>query len=285
VYASQRRALGIPLGTTYLGYEDFGDRGVIAATGDRTALLSSAALRLLACPAVHTIKLKDEVETARQVRDEVGTKGGVLGSVTAHDIHSGLTLGETFDEFLQGLTKLARRNLLYYRRKASGAGLVFVEQLSTGQLTEALEQLIYRQRTSALKYETMKLRRHVLQAKPGTYWAGLCDDEGRWLALTGGWLEDDRAFMLCQLNHDGAEYAKASLSTVLRSHLIETLIARGASDLTFLGGCRGILEPFCRPVREYVLTIEKAGPCASLRRAFCGGAWRGWGAGLKSRAA
>lgn len=276
VYASQRRVLGLPLGVTYLGCEDFGDHGVIASEDDRTPLLCAAATRLLACRSVHTLKWKAERDSVQAVAEGLRGMAGVSCHVTSQEINAVLPLADSFDEFLHGLTKLARRNLAYYRRRAVAAGWVFRDDLSESEISEAVGQLIPRQRTSSLSWRVVRQRREALRGKPGACWAGLQDGAGRWLALTGGWQERGRAFMVCQLNRDGEEYRKASLSTVLRSFLIECLISRGARELTFLGGCKGILESFCTPVREHVITVEKIGLLAAVRRAAFSGVWRMW---------
>jgi hypothetical protein len=63
---------------------------------------------------------------------------------------------------------------------------------------------------------------------------GLKDGEGRWLSMLGGRRYVGRSEILWQLNRDG--YAADSLSTVMRSYLIEHEIAQGSTRLYIEGG-------------------------------------------------
>ncbi len=268
-YAGQRKAFGIPLGEVYLGSADYGDSGVIADEQDRGPVVRLAISNLLRYPAVHTIIVRDQ-----PLDVEFPAQPGLSARIELQEVRSILPLAQSFETFLQSLGRHTRRNLIYYRRKAFAQGCDWVEQLSARQVDIAIETLLRRQRTSCHSRPAIEARCEILKRKPRSFWSGLRTATGEWLALSGVWQEGDRAFMLFQLNHDAEAYRRASLSTVLRSCLIESLIAREARELIFLGGCKGILEPFCRPVQSRVVTIEKRGPAPTFRRALLAGALR-----------
>ncbi len=62
---------------------------------------------------------------------------------------------------------------------------------------------------------------------------GLQAPNGEWLSVAGGWCDDGRATLLFQMNND-REYHRDSVSQVLRSYLIEELIA-GAPTISSSG--------------------------------------------------
>jgi hypothetical protein len=94
---------------------------------------------------------------------------------------------------------------------------------------------------------------------PNPIFLGLQSADGVWLSIIGGWSSGEQASLLFQLNHDGAEYDGASLSTTLRSHFLEMLVERGVRVVKVLGGCGGILQRFCRPDEYQVITLRKPG--------------------------
>ena len=97
----------------------------------------------------------------------------------------------------------------------------------------------------------------VLDRNSASLWWGLRDKKGKWVSITAGWLGSDTVDVVLQLNDNGSEYDKMSLSVVSRSHLIEELIGAGAQRLNFIGGCNGLLERYCASENWVRTVIEK----------------------------
>jgi hypothetical protein len=89
---------------------------------------------------------------------------------------------------------------------------------------------------------------------PGVFFCGLRNPEGKWISILAGWVKGANLFILLQMN-DGT-YVKESVSTVLRSYLIESGIDAGIRRVKFIGGCEGILKKYCR-LRISHLVIQK----------------------------
>jgi GNAT acetyltransferase-like protein len=78
---------------------------------------------------------------------------------------------------------------------------------------------------------------------------------GEWIGLAGGWCVGRRAYMNMQLND--LAHSQLSVSLVLRSYLIEELIARGMSELVFLGGSSAPLDLYCDHPEVIIMNIDK----------------------------
>ncbi len=63
-----------------------------------------------------------------------------------------------------------------------------------------------------------------------------------WIGLAGGWIEDDRAILVMQLND--RTRARESISLVLRSYLIEALIQQGIREIIFWEGTSAPLNAY-----------------------------------------
>jgi hypothetical protein len=99
---------------------------------------------------------------------------------------------------------------------------------------------------------------------------GLRTPEGQWVGLAGGRIEGARLYLLFQLNHSGylpRSYLPRSVSTVLRSLLIEYAISRGVDRIVFLVGCGGALRPYSVPEQCRITLIEKQNLLADVARA------------------
>jgi hypothetical protein len=148
-----------------------------------------------------------------------------------------LPLGESFDATLARMGKRTRNHMRYYRRKFEQSvayefvadaipamrvdDRAFLKQLNRGSLDPVMQASFDLQMRS-----TVLLR--------GGFVSGLRGEDGRWLALAGGWRQNDTTWVQWQMNVAG--YEKLSLSMVLRTFLIEEEIARGRRMLCFHGG-------------------------------------------------
>jgi hypothetical protein len=84
---------------------------------------------------------------------------------------------------------------------------------------------------------------------------GLKHRNGEWLSVAAGWRSSGRATMFIQLNND-REYGNASLSVVLRAHLIETLIRKGIPELVFWSGSAAPLSRYASPIPAIAVHLD-----------------------------
>jgi hypothetical protein len=94
---------------------------------------------------------------------------------------------------------------------------------------------------------------------------GLQARDGEWLSVAGGWWDDGRATVLFQMNND-REYDRDSLSQVLRSYLIEALIARRTRDIVFWAGTSAPLARYAERIPALSLYLDSRDPAWRLIR-------------------
>jgi hypothetical protein len=139
---------------------------------------------------------------------------------------------DTIEATMASLGKRTRRNLRYYRRLAeTHLGAIFVPEV---EITR--EEFVEMNRTStnpappadaAWRYECITGLEH-------TMFAGVRAADGRWLSLVGGRRIQGVTEIEWQMNRSGLP--RYSLSTVMRSYLLEHEVALGATKLMFQGG-------------------------------------------------
>src|SRR5262249_55127462 len=138
----------------------------------------------------------------------------------------------TYDETLAQMGKHTRRNLRYYRRRAEAE--IGCEFVVSPPLT--LDDYFAANRASSypVTEEIVRWRFDSLSWLPGCVWLGMKDKDGNWLSLIAGRNHHGITEIDWQINRAGlSDY---SLSTVMRSYLLEYEIGRGTKCLHFEGG-------------------------------------------------
>jgi hypothetical protein len=183
-------------------------------------------------------------------------------------VHARLPLPGTYEEFLQSLGYKTRRNFRYYRRKFEAAGHTYVENVSLLDVRHAAVEL---QKKSRLHKKRLEIDwdLKVIEATDRPWAVGLRHRNGEWLSFAAGWHSAGRATMLFQLNND-REYGEASLSVVLRAHLIEALIENGTPELMFWSGCAPPLARYVTNIPAIRVHLDTPTPGWRLMRAAIG---------------
>jgi hypothetical protein len=143
-----------------------------------------------------------------------------------------LPLLESYDATLATMGHRTRRNLRYYRRRAEtqlGCTLVSPVAIGPAEILAFNRVCMYPVRDQVALW-----RLNVMQELSQPVMLGLKDKDGRWLSLLGARRNHDRAEILWQMNRDGLR--SYSLSTVMRSYLIEHEIAHAMRRLSCEGG-------------------------------------------------
>jgi hypothetical protein len=142
-----------------------------------------------------------------------------------------LVVEASFQATLANLGKHTRRNLRYYRRRAEAdLGSTFVPQVEIS-LPEFLE--MNRNSTNPGSDSDAAWRYECL-ADLGRVIAGVKAGNGQWLSLVGGRRYGGVTQIEWQMNRAGLP--RYSLSTVMRSYLLEHEAESGTVRLIFLGG-------------------------------------------------
>jgi hypothetical protein len=143
-----------------------------------------------------------------------------------------LPVEPTVEATLANLGRRTRRNLRYYRRRVEAdLGAAFVPRVEI-----AREEFLAMNRSStnpgsdadaAWRYE-------CLGSLPDSMFAGVRAADGRWLSMVGGRRHEGVTEIEWQMNRAGLP--RYSLSTVMRSYLLEHEVELGTTKLMFQGG-------------------------------------------------
>jgi hypothetical protein len=233
LYAKERRIAGRSTGIVYAD----GRLGnmVVADAVDQEEVLAVAIQTLFASPWVRGVRLAVppdgfELRAVRTIQSLLPVDVGYAPT----DVHVRLRLPRHYEAFLETMGYKSRRNFRYYRRKSDTAGHTYVAKLSQDELVHAALALRAKSRIHCAE-DQIKDALQMVAATSRPLAVGLKDGNGAWLSVAGGWYSSDCAMMIFQLNDD-KHYGGASLSVVLRAHLIEMLIGEGTQELVFLNG-------------------------------------------------
>jgi hypothetical protein len=154
-----------------------------------------------------------------------------------------LRLAPSYAELLASLGRASRKNMRYYRNVAEKSGWHFLPNLGPAEVETAVRQL---QHSAINHWPSPRHIRCYMRALAGAdhvFFCGLANATGAWLSLMGGWAYGRKIFLYFQLNH--RDHPRASVSTVLRSHLIEYAIQHNFEEIVVIGGCAGMLRRYC----------------------------------------
>jgi hypothetical protein len=149
--------------------------------------------------------------------------------------HAHLQLTDTYAQFLDGLGSTTRHNFRYYRKRFEASGHKFIERLSMDELrTVALDLRPKSRFTAQSRLADFERFLDMVAATHRPLAVGLKHHDGKWLSIIGGWYRPGGAVLCFQCNYD-SDFDSDSLSTVLRSYLIELLIRQGLKELVIWG--------------------------------------------------
>ncbi|HZT87632.1 MAG TPA: hypothetical protein VFA12_06665 [Stellaceae bacterium] len=167
-----------------------------------------------------------------------------------------LPLGQDYSAFLRSLGRHTRRNIGVFRRRAAAEGIAFdcAASLQT-PLDPALYDLAQRNMPFALRHDVIANQVRFTLAQPRQFHVGLRHPRHGAFAVSGGFIEGEIAYMVYQLNDKSCGDLNPSL--LLRSCLVEHLVAAGARYLAFVRGCSGLLLNACEAVASFELTLVR----------------------------
>lgn len=169
-----------------------------------------------------------------------------------------LPLEPTLDATLERVGKRTRRNLRAATRlcqRETGAELLWNPGLELEALARFNAQSTHPVRRSVLNWRYAIWRSSARQGHPATFLAGLRDAQGEWLALAGGRRYGDSVTLDWQMN--GKEFARYSVSLVMRGLLIARFGAEGATRMRFEGGTAHTLSGGFNAGAVYVLQVRQ----------------------------
>ena len=243
-----------------------GERNVIAPLSSRS-LVAARACRFLLDRGAHLVLLSVKDGTFNQ---ELFTQVADLRRSRNYQWSAGLReltrympLWESYDATLATMGSHTRRNLRYYRKRMeSDFGCTF---LSSAEMTEAEFVAMNRICAYPVPDEVASWRYNSARSVVGGLFAGLRAANGDWLSILGCRHFHPTTAIDWQMNRN--DLSAYSLSTVMRSYLLEYEVTRGTTSLLFEGGTPHSMRSSFLTDRVIDLTVMRSSvPALLLRR-------------------
>jgi hypothetical protein len=253
VYAKERLLAGHPTGIVYA--DCILGMNIVAEPGHGAGVFSVAIRCLLASGGTRALRLlvpRDgfEYNTILSIASSLSLEMVAIRS----EKHNRLALATSYEDFLNSLHHRTRRNFRYYRRRFEGMGRRYIGKMTFETFRSAVWQL--RERSKVGQHgDSIDRALKMLSAVDEPVLVGLQTSDGEWLAVAGGWCENGTATLLVQINND-REHSRDSLSQVLRSYLIEQLIAARIYELIFWAGTSFPLARYAQPVPAIAIYLD-----------------------------
>lgn len=263
---SFRQQYGVPVGLVKAGNLG-GQGGVIAAASGRIAVMETASRVLLNNALAHTVVLST-LWTDLAVPGPNVPVPGVQGEWHFREVRLRLDLSGGLEATMGRWSQRMRRNLRYYRRRAEAEfGCRFLPDMTAEQRWNAVAALFDKGRYPTEAKRAWRLE-GALQETPGQFAMGLQAASGDWLSYIAGWRGADGSYIEWQLNSDHHEHV--SVSTVMRSYLLEHEVGRQSPAIIFVGETAAFWSRVCEPSVCGDLLATRKGIVGSLaRRLIC----------------
>jgi hypothetical protein len=254
-YASELYVIGVRTGFIFGG--DQMGRGLVLAAADREQAVFTAACAFLLDNGRHAMRLNwtPQLPLADEDIRLPRRSARLQRKLDVHPEGDWLILESTYEKFLARMGPHTRRNLRYYRRKVEAIGFTYSGALAPSEISGALEAL-NQVADYPISQERMSRDRRFFAAFGTPVIAGLRDSHGNFISLVTGFTSGKHLHILTQLNGEGEDLRKLSLSLVLRGYLIEEFIQRGFTAVHFIHGSSPMLGRFCEPVDLQVIAID-----------------------------
>jgi hypothetical protein len=222
------------LGLRVFATDDVTGRRTVLAPDTIRAKVAEEACGILvnAGAQVALISLEGRPEPVSRPMGVPTQPGGYRIAVRTRTFARDLLLKDTLEATLAAVGRNTRRNLRRYRQRLEedlGATFVSSAQMGPAEVVE-----LNRSSKHPIADAEALWRYECLQATPNRLLAGVRAADGRWLSVVAGRRNGDVTEIEWQMNQ--ADLPHYSLSTVMRSYLLEHEIALGMRKIIFLGG-------------------------------------------------
>ena len=165
-----------------------------------------------------------------------------------------LPIHQTVDETLHEFSTHTKRNLRYYVASARRAGTTFHPTLSQKQRQEAVTSL-YSFSDYRISKQGVAAILDAVDRNEDNFAMGLRSATGEWLSLAVGWRDGGTAYVFFLMHHLG--YRGASLSTTMRSLIVNYDLERASDELILVGGTGTVIGRSCVPDICHTLLLAR----------------------------
>ena len=257
-YGMRHCLWNIPVGILEFG-DSCGDASIIALGRCFREVVDAVLMALSRQPLLWLARISWNTESSPLTAAgwERENPNGMSTRAFGLDVWNLLRLAPAYESFLSRLGPQTRHNLRYYRRRIERQGWAFVKDMNFEQGSAAFKSLHPFQSAGLSKRTRLDSFLQTIRSVPGSFFSGLRTQQGEWMSVVCGWVKGSRLFILLQVN--SASDAKASVSTVLRSYIIENAISAGIRDIKIIDGCGGILRKYTQAQSSHLL-LQRNGP-------------------------
>lgn len=267
MYATQHYSKGWATGLVVGG--DFAGRGLLlCAPEDESNVLGAGVERLLAS-GIHSMHLRMLPQDGSESMG-LALSGCKIASYDKRIAGDRMELGSSFAELVSGFGRRTRKNITQHRRMLLEGGYRFVPEVSQERYAEALRWLNGKADFNAAGLRLVRDER-LLRLHQGMR-LGIESSEGVLVSALCGFVRRGRFHLLTQLND--SSLSRLSLSTVLRTYLMEHLIGMGVGDLQVMGGSSLALGRYFAPLQYRSIYIDKDHGMLSVAKRGCSAATR-----------
>lgn len=248
--------LGLPTGV-FATDDISGERTALAEQSIRAELAEQACHLLIARGAAVCLATVSDLPAPgpRPVRPSPDLHGTSHVAIRTRTQPRDLELGPSLDATLALFGKHTRRNFRLARRRAEAElGVTFVPSVRIAP-EEFMELNRYSAR--AVPPDEAAWRYHFAASSPQRLFAGMRDRDGRWLSIIAGTRYPDHTYIEWQLNR--TDLPRYSLSTVMRSFLLEHESRIGTRKLLFKGGTPHSMGLSLKPAETLDILVVRRG--------------------------
>jgi hypothetical protein len=256
VYAKERAVWGIPTGIVRI--DQTLHNSLLRGCGNHEQdILSLALVKLVSSRRILSVQLKIPFAWSdpSSFSEPFSSRPIEIQFSRLRDHHAHFPLPRTYDDFLKLLGSTSRHNFRYYRRRFEAAGHRYVPKLSLDTLRSVAWELKEKCSLPA-QSRTIESFLNMVATSETPLAVGLQHVNGQWLSVAAGCYRPGQAVIFFQLNSD-QEFARSSLSVVLRSYLIDGLIQAGCPELVILGGTTPPLSRYATHPRTVNMHVDK----------------------------
>ncbi len=254
--------------TGYVFVDDSLELAVASTHKHRDSVLKLAASSWLSCRRIGALR----VTLARDSPDIDGIREAASGYSMQRfeelrELHPILPLPSTYETFERTLGSRTRNHIRRYRKYSQNENQCYVRNMDISEFRTAVATLSKKTKYSLPDDEVRRLLRMVSQVNAEKRMlAGLRTQEGKWIAVAMGWKESGRAVLvdqfnderLCAQSHGEETQIKSiSMSTLLRSCLIDQLIEEGFQTLWLYGATVRFLARYTKRLQGVTIYLDR----------------------------
>ncbi len=266
VYGWEMMFRGSPTG--YVFVDESLELAVASTKEDRDWVLRTALSAWLSSKRIGALR----ITLARDSRDvdtvrEIASAHDVHRFEEPRELHPILSLPSSYQDFEKALGPNTRKHIRQYRGYSQNSNQYYVQNMDVSEFRTAVAMLSDKTKFAASEEDVERILNMASEiSAEKRMLAGLRTEGGKWIAAVMGWKELGRCVLVDQFNYDTKRSTNGdvqvhqksnSVSTLLRSYLIEQLIQEGVHKLWIYGATGGFLNRYTTRLSGVTIYLDR----------------------------